>query len=152
STHNLAAWNGTAWHSVAGSPDSSVHALLTFDDDGIGPRLPALYAGGDFTFTQVSTNHIARFDGAQWSTVGQGFNTSVAALGTFDEDGSKSQPQSLIAVGDFSQSGNTTVNRIATWDRDGTWEPLWAGLGMDNSVSSLRVVQGGLWATGTFGK
>ncbi len=48
-------------------PNGGVFALEVFDD-GSGP---ALYVGGQFTATAgLTTQRIARFDGATWSQVG----------------------------------------------------------------------------------
>jgi len=62
-----------------------------------------LYAGGDFTvIDEHLVNHIARWNGTSWSTLGQGLNSNVLALKTFD-DGSGS---ALYAGGYFSSSGS----------------------------------------------
>ena len=112
-----------------------VHALAV---DGQGN----LYAGGWFsTAGGISANHIARWDGATWSTLEEGMNGGVHEL-VFDGQGN------LYAGGEFTEAGGISVNYIARWD--GTaWHTL--GKGMDGSVSALAVDgQGDLFVGGAF--
>jgi hypothetical protein len=82
-------------------------STLTVLDDGTGP---ALYAGGDFTTAGgVSANRIAKWDGTEWSPLGNGIDDWVRALAVFD-DGSG---PALYAGGYFSTAGGIDVNRIA---------------------------------------
>jgi len=102
----IAAWDGASWSALGmgiGDPSSSVvSALLTFDD-GSGP---ALYAAGEFHQAGgVPVNNIARWNGSDWSAVGEGFNGAVHALAVFD-DGTG---PTLYAAGRFT-------GRIAKWN------------------------------------
>jgi hypothetical protein len=69
-TDGILRWNGSAWLQVGGGVSGGsgiyppVWALAVFDDDGPGPHLPGLYAGGDFTTAGgVSASRIAKWDG-----------------------------------------------------------------------------------------
>jgi hypothetical protein len=68
---NLAVWDGTSWSAVAGAAfESSVLALASHGRRRAGP---ALYAGGPFVnVAGVAMNHVARWDGAHWSPLGEG--------------------------------------------------------------------------------
>ncbi len=87
---------------------------LTVFDDGTGP---ALYVGGRLTTAGgVSTNGIAKWDGASWSSLGSGIGglgiqTNVRALTVFDEG----TGPALYAGGDFTVAGGVSANFIAMW-------------------------------------
>jgi hypothetical protein len=123
--NRVARWDGTAWSALSTPSgtgvNGSVSALAVFDD-GSGP---ALYAGGLFTTAGgMTVNHIARWDGSDWSALsgpsGTGVDDVVNALGVAD-DGSG---PALYVGGYFATAGGVTVNGIARWD--GT---AWSGLG-----------------------
>lgn len=117
----------------------SVQSSMIFDDgttDG-----PALYAGGGFTSAGGnSANHIARWDGQDWTQVGNGVNDVVAGMVAFDDgDGT-----ALYAIGDFTSSGSTTLNYVARWTGS-EWTAIGAGLG--GSGRTLAVFDDGDGAT-----
>ncbi|HCE44270.1 MAG TPA: hypothetical protein DET40_12040 [Lentisphaeria bacterium] len=89
-----------------------------------------LYIGGNFTFANnVSANHIAKWDGSNWSALGTGINGTVYALG-FDSTGK------LYAGGEFDVAGGVTANRIAKWNGS-SWSPL--DTGMNGKVYALSL-------------
>src|SRR5215207_5437996 len=115
------------WDERFSSPvgiDQPVFALAVFDD-GQGP---ALYAGGEFLSAGgASAAHVARWDGATWSTLGapgSGTNGPVATLQVFD-DGSG---PALYAGGFFTSAGGIPAASIARWN--GT---SWSALGPPGS-------------------
>ena len=122
-TNGLARWDGAEWHAIPGWIGNSVLALATFDDDGPGPNKPALFVGGFHTAaTGIPQNHIAKWDGQQWFSVGGGITQSafatpeVRTFGVFDEDGSGPNPGGLYVGGFFTQVGGTVAaNAIARW-------------------------------------
>jgi hypothetical protein len=147
--NRIAKWDGNQWAPLGsgmsgGALFTSVNALRCFDD-GTGA---ALYAGGEFTTAGgVAANHIAKWDGTQWSPLGSGMNGNMYALTVFD-DGSG---PALYAGGNFTTAGGVSANFIAKWD--GTqWSPL--GSGMNNFVYALAVFDDGsgpaLYAGGGF--
>ena len=146
--NGIAKWNGTQWSALgSGMAIPGVFALTVFDDDGDGPHLPALYAGGNFTTAGgVPADRIAKWDGTQWSALGSGVNNCVRALTVFD-DGTG---PALYVGGDFTTAGGLVISRIAKWD--GTH---WWGLGgMSSYVYALTVFDDGsgpaLYAGGWF--
>ena len=117
--------------------DDDVLAAVVHDD-GSGP---ALYVGGDFTTAGgTPANHIARWDGTNWSPLGSGMDGfHVIALTVYNGQ--------LIAGGLFTTAGGTPAQNIARWDGT-SWSPL--GSGVNHFVASLTVYNGQLIAGGNF--
>jgi hypothetical protein len=120
-------------------------------DDGSGP---ALYAGGGFLKASgVSAPHIARWNGASWSGVANGFDKQVFALTVYD-DGTG---PALYAGGSFAIELLTGVSLhgISRWNGS-AWTALGAGMsgGGLPAVNALAVFDDGsgeaLFAGGTF--
>ncbi|TVQ31870.1 MAG: hypothetical protein EA376_07735 [Phycisphaeraceae bacterium] len=142
SANRIAKWDGATWSplgsGVSGGDFPFVTALTVFDDGSGGG--PALYAGGDFTTASgVSTDNIAKWDGASWSPLGSGMNDNIRALTVFD-DGSGGG-LALYAGGFFTSAGGVTAtSHIAKWD-GAAWSPL--GSGMNGNVRALTVFDDG---------
>ncbi len=116
------------WTAVgSGVPAEGQVRSLTVFDDGSGP---ALYAGGVFeTMDGLTVNHIAKWDGETWSSVGGGVSdgswaaTRVDCLKVADiGDG-----PALYAGGSFQYAGGVLVNGVAKWDGQ-QWSALGDGL------------------------
>ncbi|MBM4112137.1 MAG: hypothetical protein FJ253_02005, partial [Phycisphaerae bacterium] len=130
-------WNGSAWSALGTGLNGTVRAMAIFDD-GLGGG-PALFVGGDFTSAgNVSTNNIAKWDGTQWSALGNGMNGIVRALEVFD-DGSGGGP-ALYAAGQFSVAGSTEASFLAKWDGE-TWTAV--GDGTNGWIYALEVFDDG---------
>ena len=121
---NIVEWDGAAWTALGTGTNGQVWSLTEFDIDFSGPTPPVLTAGGDFiTAGGVTVNRIATWNGAAWSALGSGANSSVRALAQLD----KGTDAALGAGGDFTEIGGIAANRFAYWT--GTqWEPTGAGL------------------------
>src|ERR1043166_756037 len=134
---NIAKWDGTNWFAlgsgIAGSiyrPHVATLALLNGE----------LYAGGIFlTAGGITANHIAKWNGTNWSAVGSGMNNGVYMLAAAGSD--------LYAGGDFTTAGGSSANHIAKWNGTG-WSAL--GAGMNSVVSALAMLGSDLYAGGTF--
>ena len=133
----LARWDGAQWSSVGSGLGpwilgNQVYALAftMYDDDGPGPRAPALYVGGRFKYAGgVEVRNIGRWDGTAWSALGSGSaSTSVEALCVFDPDGAGPMGESLFAGGPGLNAGGLQTNGLARWDGT-TWHtvPGWVG-------------------------
>lgn len=142
----VARWDGDSWSGLGtGISGDEVSAIAVFDDG----RGPALFVGGEFTYAGgVSTPNIARWDGNNWSAVGEGTSGHVRALAVYD-DGSG---PALYAAGRFSSAGAVTASSIAKWDGN-----QWSALSPDivsNAIYDLEVYNDGsgpgLYACGTF--
>ncbi len=123
--HQVARWSAKGWSAVgstATGADAGAGALAIFDD-GTGP---ALYAGGDFTtLAGLSTSHAARWDGAQWSPLGNGTDARVSGLASLP-----GSPPTLVAGGDFANAGGVAAARVAAWGGTGgafAWSALAGG-------------------------
>jgi hypothetical protein len=126
---NIARWNGSAWAAVGPGlkwlnhpADQAYVMAMTVHDEGDGPRL---FAAGAFSRADdLLVRRIARWDGQQWSAVGDGFDFTVHALHSFDDGGGPA----LFAGGNFGEAvGFGPAAGIARW-RDGAWSPLGDGL------------------------
>ncbi len=109
-----------------------VDALLVHDN--------SLFAGGEFTaIGPVVAARVARYDGQNWSAVGQGMNGAVYALGEYRGD--------LIAGGAFSRADEQPAQNVARWTGS-SWDSL--GTGLNGTVGSLAALGDDLVAAGTF--
>lgn len=119
----VARWDGQEWSGLGVSgPDDMVNSLVAYDD-GNGT---ALYAGGRFTTVAgVSSPGIARWDGEEWSAVGNGIASEVSALAVVHE----ATGPALYASGNFVFTLELLpVIDIARWDGQ-EWTRLGLGLG-----------------------
>lgn len=147
----FASWDGAAWQAYGANQtvDRRVHALAKFDD-GSGEQL---YVAGEFVAAgPISASRIAKFDGANWSTVGSGVgaNKTVDALAVFDDGNGAA----LYAAGAFTSIDGVAAKRVAKWDGSG-WSALGTGIGIGgNEVHALAVFDDGagdaLYAAGAF--
>jgi hypothetical protein len=158
--NRVARWDGQTWSPVGNGIGMNywVRTLAVWDDDGPGPHLSNLYAGGAFTTADgIVVNGIAKWDGNNWSALGSGLatNPAVDELVVFDDDGPGPHATALYAGGVFSSAGGVSAKNIAKWDGS-AWSPLAAGLGA--RVWGLKVYDSdgmgpnnpGLYAGGEF--
>lgn len=104
-------------------------------DDGTGS---ALYVAGQFDSVGPTTApRIARFDGTNWSTVGNGFEAVAYphALSTFDFG---SGPR-LVVGGAFERAGGVVVNNLCVLE-SGAWTALGTGFTLATGVNGLKEV------------
>lgn len=142
---SVAKWNGREWEPLGfgitggiGTGDR-VQSLKVFDDDGDGPRPPALYAGGNFTHAgQMPAAAIARWDGTSWTPLGAGISggtqPAVASMEVFDPDGPGPAAPELYGGGMFTTAGSVAATNVARWNGS-----AWSGLGngLVGSVNAL---------------
>jgi hypothetical protein len=137
----IARWNGSSWSSLAQGMSAFFYIPMVFALEVYGSDL---IAGGMFdTSGTAQTNHIARWNGSTWLTMGSGMNSYVNALKVWGSD--------LYAGGGFTQAGGTSANYIARWNGT-TWSALGSGMsgGWITEVSALEVYGGELIAGGVF--
>jgi len=145
--NRIARWNGNAWSSlgsgVENGVNSSVNALAMVGTD--------LYVGGAHDFTQagsVAANHIARWNGSTWSSLGigagNGVSSSIAGGGSINALATSGTD--LYVGGFFDQAGGQAANGVARWDGN-AWSAL--GTGVDN-VYALAAIGTDLYAGGSF--
>lgn len=129
-------WSNIGYVTYPGCGCNSIRVadMLAFDD-GSGSKL---YATGFFTQMNGQTaRNIAVFDGASWSEVGGGFNSSGTSMVVFD-DGTGS---ALYVGGWFTLAGGMPANRVAKWNGV-AWSAL--GSGPSHAVLALAVHDDGL--------
>jgi hypothetical protein len=147
-TSFLTKWNGTAWSSLGSAAASNglnrqINALAVAANGDV-------YVGGYFTQAGGATaNHIAKWNGSAWSSLGSGpangLNGEVFAL-TVGSSGD------IYAGGSFTQAGGLPANYIARWN-DSAWSSLGTGTtnGVNNFIMTLAVAgNGDLYAGGNF--
>jgi trimeric autotransporter adhesin len=122
----VARWNGAEWSPLGMNTSISRVSSLAW----VGTNL---YAGGTFSnlgncSSSEGCNHIARWDGSEWSPLGTGMDDDVRALAW---DGNSLYP-SLYAGGRFSSAGTSSANHIARWRLAAVWD----GGGPDNAAST----------------
>jgi hypothetical protein len=131
----IARWDGARWSDVGGGMDHSVYVYvkaLAVYDDGSGP---ALYAGGDFTTAGgAAASRIARWDGASWTALGNGIDSTVEALAVFDDG----HGPALYAGGFFRTAGGVDVSHVARWDGS-SWSALGGPGDSEDLVLALAV-------------
>jgi hypothetical protein len=137
--HSIARWDGSAWDSLGsgirgGFNDSSTVSALSWDGD------KNLYAGGNFTIAgNVSTNNIAKWNGAAWDSLGPGLtpgdsDRTVVRTLVFDASGC------LYAGGHFSRIGATQgyaicAGNIAKWNGS-----AWGEVGADTNYGMVNAL------------
>lgn len=129
----IATYNDTIWDTLGTGFNAPVWALTVFNGE--------LYAGGMFTATGdnlTSLNHVAKWDGVQWLSVGEGLNDTVAR---FCIDTAQNI---LYAGGAFTQTGlGMPAKHIAKWNGS-VWTEIGGGTngfvyGMYNTDSILYI-------------
>jgi trimeric autotransporter adhesin len=146
--NGIASWDGLAWSTLGSgvvvTPGEGVRTLASFDP-GTGPELFA--AGGLSAAGGVTASNVARWDGANWSSLGSSLNGTVIDLTQFD-DGSG---PALAVGGEFDVPGISGSTNVALWNGS-SWVDL--GGGTDGRVNALAAHYdvGGpkLYAAGNF--
>jgi hypothetical protein len=131
--NNIARWDGSAWHDLAGGMTRTDTVRPIVDD--LTVYNGELVAVGGFTFAGgVPANLVARWDGASWHAFGSGiggsspFTDRVQAAITFQGK--------LIVGGSFTTAGGQPAANIAAWN--GTdWETL--GSGISGQINNTTV-------------
>jgi trimeric autotransporter adhesin len=135
-----------SWTSVAGGPNGVVRSLAVASEHG----RPTLFAGGQFNSSGgVQTGPLARWDGAEWSRVGNELLTNaVLALIEFDDG---SGPALYVGGNFLSLDSNPSLYGVLRWD-GAQWRM--AGQALNGTVWSLAIHDEGqgpaLYAGGYF--
>jgi len=148
---HLALWDNDSWTRLGTGLESTVFALHPFDD---GTEFgEALYVGGYFDrIGNLLTKGVARWNGHEWSTVGDGLAKlnnfqNVSAFAVFDDGAGPA----LYAGGSFEFSGQVSVSNIAKWDGTslsdvggGVNAPVYTMIVHDDGTGPALYVGGGL--------
>src|SRR6266446_1373780 len=99
-----------------------------------------LYIGGTFTNAGAAVaNHVAKWDGTNWSALGSGVGGNVHALAVSGTN--------LYVGGSFTTAGGSAAKYIAKWDGS-TWTAV--GSGLNSAVEALMVSGSDLYVGGYF--
>lgn len=131
---NIAKWDGSSFTSVGTGCSSVVYSMRVFNGN--------LYVGGDMGLAGGDTvNHIARWNGNQWSPVANGIalNARVFELEVYNNE--------LYAAGNFNFTDINTMC-IARWNET-TWNEVGIG-GIPGVVYSLGIYNNELYAGGPY--
>jgi len=142
----IAQWDGTSWSDVGGGVSQGasqtwVHALaVTAAGD--------LIVGGEFSMVgSEAANNIARWDGTNWHSLGEGIDGKVYSIYVNGTD--------IYVGGTFYRAGTDSIQGIAKWNGTG-WEALGSGIPIEQSFSTITNVLDllgtprGLYAAGEF--
>lgn len=124
----IAKWDGNSWDIVGTNEDHGFNnyvASLAFDETN-----HTLYTGGSFTASGggiETLNHIAKWNGSVWSSLGNGLNDHVSNMVVGNNN-------TLYVGGTFTDP----VSYIAEWNgNEDSWNGL--GSGIDRNVFALTL-------------
>ena len=134
---NIARWDGQQWSALGEGTDGQANTLTASDaDSDLGA---ALWVGGVFERAGgVSAYNIAKWDGSEWSALGDGVDEDVYGLTIFD-DGSG---DALYVAGEFTTAGEIDAIGMAKWDgSEWSWiGDLWFEPGEEPGVGYAPIV------------
>jgi hypothetical protein len=162
--NNIAAWNGSNWHSLDSGTTFSINAFAVYNNElfvgnthnnfgiekwngidwlsagFVGDVVTALGVYNDSLYSgSYAGGNLKKWNGTSWSTVGNGLNGPVFSLAVYNGE--------LYAGGWFHLAGNTPVSNIVKWN-DSIWTDV--GTGVNSAVWSLAIHNGELYAGGYF--
>jgi hypothetical protein len=142
--NRIARWDGTNWYPVGGGTMGGTSTANRVQ--AIAGRGSEVFVGGTFTNVGgINVSNIARWDGANWSAMGIGFDSSVTALA--------SAPGAVYAGGSFTNVWDSpsaiAVNHIAKWDGS-HWSALGSGVNASALVNVIAVSGGNVYVGGSF--
>ena len=132
------------WVSLNPGIPGANRSIYAMTEDGMGN----LYVGGEFTLLanlpgRGYLNHIAKWNGSFWSSLGGGPDGTVLAIAAVGND--------VYVGGQFLRAGGVVAHNVAKWN--GTaWSALGpaSGEGLDNYVIALAVLGTDLYVGGQF--
>lgn len=139
--NNVARWDGTQWHALGngvfnGGSAQAVNAVATLGNN--------VYVAGLFkSASGVNATNLARWDGAQWHSMGSGplgTNNALAIVGT-----------NIYTAGNFTNLSGVAARHVARWTGS-AWAPLAPGTAGEilTRVSCLGTDGTNLYAGGDF--
>lgn len=140
--------SGDQWTTVDGGMSDWVRGLTVVNE---GPS-QALYAAGAFKVAGTTiANRVARWDGAEWtslekytglSNTGLSGSSLTAGIAHVMQPFDAGNGEQLVVGGSFSGAGGKVANGIASWDGD-TWHRLGSGVtgvsGQPGQIQALTV-------------
>ena len=131
-------WDGSQWNALGGGINNGFNSIIyTITING-----QDVYVGGIFGGNSASgtLNNIARWDGSQWHSIGQGLYTEVYAIALDEEF-------IYAGGGNVFEGGLVNNEYIVRWDGS-EWSSL--GPGLDGVVTDIEIHDGRVYAGGLF--
>lgn len=119
------AWDGTEFQPLGGGIADDIRAIAAVSELQSDGSSQVLYVGGKPIPEIDGAEHIARWDGSEWSALGDGLNNSVYALLAVDHDSDPRTADMVYAGGTFDFAG-VGVDNVAKWDGQ-SWSALGIG-------------------------
>lgn len=161
-TNSLARWNRNtrAWSALGGGVaiDPAISTTILPSVRAISVDGNNIYVGGRFDFAGgVRANNIARWDGVQWSALGEGIGPNTQN-GPYDSTSTvytlSAKDGIVYAGGEFILAGGERANRIAKWEEaTRTWTALGGGIGgssFNTRVNAVAIGSDGVYIGGVF--
>lgn len=144
--NGIAKWDGTDWSPLGEGLTDPIFGQVIYPHQMLVFNGQLLVCGNFSTAGGTAVNGVAVWDGGAWSALGEGFNSTVYALGVFNGE--------LYAGGDFSQSGTTALAAVAKWDGS-KWVSPGFGFQYTNPnaylfVHTIQAIEGKLYLAGGF--
>ncbi len=137
SANNIARWNGVEWSPLGSGVGGSAELGSTIVYGILELPSGDLIAAGRFSKSGVQDiNNIARWDGVNWSPLGQGVNKDVGPMLLMPNG-------DLVVSGIFTQAGGKLANFVARWDGQ-EWYEFAGGIFTDPTYE-YPVVNGLAW-------
>ncbi|MCL4489188.1 MAG: hypothetical protein M1570_13810 [Chloroflexi bacterium] len=154
--NNIAKWNGSSWSGVGDGLNNAVEALAADSAGNLyvgGDAITRACGNSDCSSLGLWVNHIAKWDGAGWSPLGNGLNSGVYALAVDSSN-------NIYAGGVFDHlCGDATcgslaapMNRVAKWNPagSGAWSPLGYGVNQRFVLALAVDTRNNLYVAGDF--
>lgn len=142
--YSVAKWTGARWIPLAGGvrqgeKHGRIYAMVVWDD-GTGP---ALYVAGEFDRAGgTSANNIARWDGSEWSALGDEVHGAIRALVVFDDGAGPA-----LYVADSHSSGGIQRWNGSKWSRVASISGVISTLAAYGRGPDRQLCVGGLFST-----
>jgi hypothetical protein len=159
---NVAGWNGGSWSALGSGVGGVVYGSARIRPPPVSALLVNgndLFVGGDFAFAgAAAATNIARWDGTNWSALGQGLlgvaglypPPAVRALAMEDPLNSQlSTINHLFVGGTFIKAGGLPANNLAQWDGS-QWTVVGEGINSPPPVAALAMKGGEVYVGGTY--
>ncbi len=140
--NNVAKWNGTTWTPLSSGTGGSSGGYQAVTASGVHGS--SLYTGGLFlTAGGVTVNHVGKWNGTSWSSLGTGITTVAGmGIGEFASIGSD-----LYVAGYFNNAGGVSVSNIAKWNGT-SWAAL--GSGVNWNIWGMAALGTDIYVSGNF--
>ncbi|MBO6513578.1 MAG: hypothetical protein JJ974_06415 [Phycisphaerales bacterium] len=134
----LARWDGTAWNAMDAQSSiflNSMWDLEVYDDGSTGEQL---YIAGNYGNLngQAGLNHIAKWDGTTYSSVGGTIGGAVPLIVLDLHQANLGAGNALYAGGRFLTIGGTAALNVAQWDGS-SWSDMDQGLSRTSGFAQV---------------